>query len=139
MSHFLQATLLEEIFKDAQGSSRSSITGQRGVQRRGPEDQPAHSSQAANSDTEHKHPWGGDQAVACYENRAVEGIKIVQVFVELQSVVTAGVRADPGTVCCRKRSDSPGQLVRSTLTSAQAAQRVERVLFTEQPVEIHFV
>lgn len=65
--------------------------------------------------------------------------QIVQVFVELQSVVTAGVREDPGAVCCRKRSDSPGQLVRSTLTSAQAAQREERVLFTEQPVEIHFV
>lgn len=59
--------------------------------------------------------------------------QIVQVFVELQSVVTAGVRADPGAVCCRKRSDSPGQLVRSTLTSAQSAQREERVLFTEQP------
>lgn len=65
--------------------------------------------------------------------------QIVQVFVELQSVVTAGVRVDLGAVCCRKRSDSPGQLVRSTLTSAQAAQREERVLFTEQPVEIHFV
>lgn len=64
--------------------------------------------------------------------------QIVQVLDELQSVVTAGVRAVPGAVCCRKRSDSPGQLVRSTLTSAQAAQREERVLFTEQPVEIFF-
>jgi len=68
MSHFLQATLLEEIFKDAHGSSQSSITGQRGVQRRGPEDQPAHCSKAAHRDTEHKHPWGGDQAVTSYEN-----------------------------------------------------------------------
>ncbi|XP_077096179.1 uncharacterized protein LOC143747331 isoform X2 [Siphateles boraxobius] len=75
MQRGLGATLLEEIFKDAHGSSQSSITGQRGVQRRGPEDQPAHSSRAAHNDTEHKHPWGGDQAVACYENRAVEGIK----------------------------------------------------------------
>ncbi|CAM4644493.1 unnamed protein product [Leuciscus chuanchicus] len=75
--HKSHATLLEEIFKDAHGSSQSSITGQRGIQRRGPEDQPAHSSKAAHSDTEHKHPWGEDQAVACYENRAVEGIKAI--------------------------------------------------------------
>ncbi|KAK2878467.1 hypothetical protein Q8A67_019258 [Cirrhinus molitorella] len=71
----MRATLLEEVLEDAHGSSQSSITGQRRVQRSGPEDQPAHSSKAANSDTEHKQPWGGDQAVACYENRAVEGIK----------------------------------------------------------------
>ncbi|XDV43445.1 hypothetical protein PO909_011925 [Leuciscus waleckii] len=81
MKH-MRATLLEEIFKDAHGSSQSSITGQRGVQRRGPEDQPAHSSKAAHSDTEHKHPWGGDQAVACYENRAVEGIKLSELVLK---------------------------------------------------------
>lgn len=107
MSHFLQATLLEEIFKDAHGSSQSSITGQRGVQRRGPEDQPAHSSKAAHSDTEHKHPWGGDQAVVCYENRAVEGIKVCFVPCVFQAIIYS---AWAGEISASLAAGSPSPL-----------------------------
>lgn len=75
MSHFLQATLLQEIFHKtpmgpashpSHGNVESSVTAPR-------TSLPAAALQLI---AERKHPWGGDQAVACYENRAAEGIKV---------------------------------------------------------------